>query len=85
MPFLDLFLMLSPAHCQTNATLAECGRPFTAHAVAVGSTAQAGDGGAGQAPMKRRRDSERDRPALWKASVTGRPLPFVGRAHFLIH
>lgn len=29
MPFLDLFLMLSPAYYQTNATLAEHERLFT--------------------------------------------------------
>ena len=49
MPFLDLFLMLSPAYYQTNATLAEHERLFTgvSYGHEIHSTGWAGVGGIG--------------------------------------
>lgn len=49
MPFLDLFLMLSPAYYQTNATLAEHERLFTgvSYGHEIHSTGWAGVGGLG--------------------------------------
>lgn len=95
MPFLDLFLMLSPAYYQTNATLAEHERLFTGISYGHGIHSTGWGWGVAQAQMKTQRESERDQrfrmlgrsraKGLWFALVqTSWSLFFEGRHIYLI-
>lgn len=60
MPFLDLFLMLSPAYYQTNATLAEHERLFTGISYGHEIHSTGWGWGVASAQMKTQGESERD-------------------------